>query len=100
MDCTTPADTKGVPHRVFNLGNNKTETLLDFITTLEQQLAVSAEKEFLPMQPGDVPDTWADITHTTAALGYQPTTTIQTGLARFVAWYVDYYGVQPMRRAA
>lgn len=80
-------------HRVLNLGNHKSENLMDFIACLEDALGQKSEKELLPMQPGDVHETYADISETTAAIGYQPHITIQQGLPQFVAWYKDYYKI-------
>jgi UDP-glucuronate 4-epimerase len=82
-----------VPHRVLNIGNNKSEKLLDFITVLEQSLGQKAQIDFRPMQPGDVKETFADISETTRLTGYQPTTSIMQGLPKFVEWYKDYYKV-------
>lgn len=80
-------------HRVLNLGNHKSENLMAFVACLEDALGQKAEKELLPMQPGDVHETYADISETTAAIGYKPQTTIQQGLPQFVAWYKDYYKI-------
>ncbi len=81
-----------VPHRVLNIGNNKSEKLMDFIGVIERSLGVKADLDFLPMQPGDVKETAADITETTALCGYKPTTTIDEGIPKFVHWYKSYYG--------
>jgi len=81
-----------VPHRVYNLGNHRSERLTDFIETLERALGCTAVKRFEPMQPGDVPETYADITESVADLGFAPTTTIREGIPRFVAWFRDFYG--------
>jgi len=89
------ADASGTTaaYRIFNIGNNQPVTLLNFIETLESCLGQTAEKQFLPMQPGDVPTTYADIDALNAAVGYAPSTPIQVGLAKFVDWYRQYYGV-------
>lgn len=79
------------PHRVFNLGNDQPETLGDFISYLEQHLGKKAERNLLPMQPGDVRRTWADIGRAREILGYDPKTSLKDGLSRFVDWYKDYY---------
>lgn len=81
------------PHRVYNLGNNRPERLLDFIAALEGALGRKAERILEPMQPGDVPATYADITASTRDLGYQPTVVMAEGVGRFIAWYRAYYGV-------
>ncbi len=83
----------GAPHRVFNIGNNQSESLMTLVELLERALGRTAIKEFAPMQPGDVEQTFADITATREHLGYQPTTPIEIGVPRFVAWYRAHYGV-------
>jgi UDP-glucuronate 4-epimerase len=79
-------------HRLYNIGNNHPEKLLDFIAVLEDTLGRRAKKEMLPMQPGDVPSTYADIEAARRDLGYDPKTPIAEGLPRFVAWYRKYHG--------
>lgn len=76
-------------YQVFNIGNGSPVSLMEFIETLESNLGRVADKKMLPMQPGDVPRTWADTKHLNA-LGYQSTTTITTGVAEFVKWYNNY----------
>jgi UDP-glucuronate 4-epimerase len=88
----TPPENKP-PHKVYNLGNNKSEKLTDFIAALESALGVKAQVRFEPMQPGDVVSTYADIEETRRALGFSPTTPISVGVPKFVAWYRSYYGV-------
>ena len=83
----------GVPHRIYNLGNHRPERLLDFIAVLERLLGRTATKEFLPLQPGDVPESFADIEASRRDLGFEPRTTIEVGLARFVEWYKQYHRV-------
>ena len=80
------------PYEIFNLGNNKPENLMDFIQTLADALGVEPKMEMLPMQAGDVPITFADITKAQEKLGYQPTTSMAEGLSRFVAWYKSHFG--------
>jgi UDP-glucuronate 4-epimerase len=82
---------EGVPHRIYNLGNHRPERLFDFIAVLEQELGRTAKKQFLPLQPGDVPESFADIEASRRDLGFEPKTTIEVGLARFVQWYKQYY---------
>ena len=82
-----------VPHRVLNIGNTKSENLMDFIAIIEQELGKKADIEFLPMQPGDVQKTYADIEETTTLTGFKPTTTIQDGIPKFIRWYKDYYKI-------
>ncbi len=91
LDRVAPNDEDGVPHRVFNLGNHRSENLMDYISEMEKAFGVVAEKQFLPLQLGDVVETYADISETTAALGYQPTTCISEGVPKFVAWYKAYH---------
>ena len=81
------------PHALYNLGNNKSEKLTDFIAEIEKALGKKAEKIMLPMQPGDVPATYADIEASQRDLGFAPTTPISVGIPKFVAWFKDYYGV-------
>jgi UDP-glucuronate 4-epimerase len=80
------------PCRVYNLGNSRTETLGHFIETLEKALGRTAIKEMLPMQPGDVVETSADIDASRRDLGFEPTTRIEDGLGRFATWYLTYHG--------
>jgi UDP-glucuronate 4-epimerase len=75
------------PHRVFNIGNHRREKLMDMIAIIERALGREAEKRFLPMQPGDVLETWADVADLEAAVGYAPDTRLEDGLTRFVAWH-------------
>ena len=81
------------PHALYNLGNNKSEKLTDFIAAIEKALGKKAEKIMLPMQPGDVPATYADIDASQRDLGFAPTTPISAGIPKFIAWFKDYYGV-------
>ena len=78
-------------HAIYNIGNNKPEQLLHFIEVLEKALGVTARKEFLPMQPGDVYQTYADVTDLVRDFAFKPHTTIETGLGKFAAWYKEYY---------
>jgi len=79
------------PYKVYNMGNNNPVKLLDFIRTLETLIGKKAKVEFLPMQPGDVKETYADISDLQTDVGYYPTTTIEKGLAHFVDWYKKYH---------
>jgi len=88
-----PAASDKVPHRIYNLGNHRPEKLLDFIAVIERALGRTAIKELLPLQPGDVPETSADIETSRRDLGFEPTTTIEVGLVRFVEWYKSYHEV-------
>ena len=89
---TPDAATSLAPYRLYNIGNNAPVELSRVIELLEQRLGVTAERHYLPMQPGDVPATYADIDSLAAAVGYRPKTSIEEGIARFVDWYRDFYG--------
>ncbi|WP_395333968.1 NAD-dependent epimerase/dehydratase family protein [Novosphingobium sp. BL-8H] len=80
------------PHALYNIGNNRSERLLRMIEVLEEACGVKAQLSLLPMQPGDVPATYADITALTRDTGYAPSTPIEVGIPRFVAWYRGYHG--------
>ena len=82
-----------VRHRIYNLGNHRPEKLLDFIAVIERALGRTAQKQLLPLQPGDVPESFADITASRHDLGFDPKTTIEVGLARFVKWYKEYHRI-------
>ncbi|WP_372724924.1 NAD-dependent epimerase [Immundisolibacter sp.] len=81
------------PFRVYNIGNNRPVELLRYIEVIEECLGRSAVKHLLPMQPGDVPETSANIDDLSADVGYRPATPIETGVRNFIAWYRDYYKV-------
>lgn len=83
--------TGNVPYRVFNIGNNQPVKLMEYIEALESALGMLAEKNFLPMQPGDVPATYADTSELDAWVGFKPDTPVKEGVASFVAWYRNYY---------
>lgn len=83
--------TSKAPWRVYNIGNQSPVELMDYIETLEKHLGKTAEKELLPLQPGDVPDTYADVDALVQDVGYKPDTTIEQGIAKFVTWYNSYY---------
>lgn len=80
-------------YEIFNLGNHRSENLMDFIRLIEQYLGKKAIINYLPIQPGDVPETFADIEHARAILGFQPTTDIATGIKRFIDWYKAYFQI-------
>jgi UDP-glucuronate 4-epimerase len=81
------------PYRVFNIGNDQPVELLELVRLLERELGATAEKKELPMQDGDVPATWADVSDLTEAIGFRPATPIAEGVRRFVEWYRGYYKV-------
>jgi UDP-glucuronate 4-epimerase len=81
-----------VPYAVYNLGNSKAVNLLYFIECIEKALGKKADKKLLPLQPGDVPETYADIAESQRELGFQPTTSIEEGIEHFIRWYMSFYG--------
>ena len=83
--------TSYAPWRVYNIGNNKPVELKAYIAVLESALGREAKKELLPLQPGDVPDTFADIDDLVRDFDYKPSIDIETGIRRFADWYLDYY---------
>ncbi|MCX7897395.1 MAG: NAD-dependent epimerase [Rhodocyclaceae bacterium] len=86
------AGTSRAPWRVYNIGNNRPVELMDYIAALEKALGKRAEKKLLPLQPGDVPDTYADVADLVREFDYKPNTPVEEGVARFVEWYQEYYG--------
>jgi UDP-glucuronate 4-epimerase len=89
-DAPDPA-TSSAPYRLYNIGNNRPVELMRYIEVLEQCLGRKAERNLLPLQVGDVPDTWADAEDLVRDVGYRPSTPVEEGVAKFVAWYLDYY---------
>jgi UDP-glucuronate 4-epimerase len=83
--------TSMAPYRLYNIGNNDPVQLMDYIACIEKALGKEAQKNFLPLQPGDVPETYADIDDLTRDIGYQPATKIEDGIAKFIEWYRGYY---------
>jgi UDP-glucuronate 4-epimerase len=79
------------PYRLYNIGNNQPVELMEYIRVLEECLGRKAQMNLLPLQPGDVPDTYADVTDLVEDTGYHPNTSVADGVARFVAWYRDFY---------
>lgn len=93
--CHPPGkDENGAAYKIYNIGNNKPEKLMDYISVLERCLGKEAKKEFLPMQPGDVYETYADVTDLMRDFDFKPSTTIEEGLSRFAEWFLDYYKVK------
>ncbi|MGH8227300.1 MAG: NAD-dependent epimerase [Steroidobacteraceae bacterium] len=90
-DAPDPARSRA-PFRIYNIGNHRPVELMRYIELIEECLGRKAEKHFLPMQLGDVPGTFADIDDLTADTGYQPTTSVEVGVKRFVEWFCEYYG--------
>jgi UDP-glucuronate 4-epimerase len=83
--------TSFAPYKIYNIGNNHPVELIYFIETLEKNLHKKAKKIFLPMQPGDVPATCADVDDLMADVGFKPATSIEEGIKKFLSWYKDYY---------
>jgi UDP-glucuronate 4-epimerase len=88
-----PFEGEGVPHRIYNIGNHTPVQLEYFISVIERAVDRKATKRYLPMQPGDVPATYADVTALAKLVGFAPKTTIEDGIERFVRWYRDYYSI-------
>jgi len=86
--------TSSAPYRIYNVGNNKPVELSRFIAVLESALGRKAQKEYLPLQPGDVPETYADVEDLFQTTGYRPRTSIEEGIKKFVDWYKSFYGVE------
>lgn len=93
LDRPPEDDGEAPPHRIYNLGNHRSEQLMHFIGLIEKACGREANKVFAEMQAGDVPETYADIEASRRDLGFEPRTTIDEGLPRFVAWYREYHGL-------
>ena len=90
--CNPPeTDENGAAYKIYNIGNNQPEKLMDYIAVLEKCLGRKAKKEFLPMQPGDVYETYADVSALMKDYGFKPSTTIEEGLSKFAEWFLEYY---------
>ena len=99
-DPATPdPGTSRAPYRIYNIGNQQPVELMDYIGAIEECVGRKAEMNLLPLQPGDVPDTWADTTDLAADVGYQPATPIEVGVKKFVEWYLEFYKVDLKRTA-
>ena len=95
--CNPPAaDENDAYYKIYNIGNNQPEKLMDYIATLEKCLGREAKKEFLPMQPGDVYETYADVSELMKDFGFKPATTIEEGLSKFAEWFLEYYDKKEM----
>jgi UDP-glucuronate 4-epimerase len=86
--------TSRAPYRLYNIGNQQPVELMRYIEVIEECVGRKAEKKLLPLQPGDVPDTWADTDDLAADVGYRPSTPIETGVKNFVDWYLEFYNVE------
>jgi UDP-glucuronate 4-epimerase len=91
-DCSSSSITSEAPYRLYNIGNSEPVELERLISILEQQLGQKANREYVPMQPGDMVETYADIEALQAATDFRPTTPIEVGVAKFVEWYRQYHG--------
>ena len=85
--------TSHAPYKIYNIGNNKPVQLMEFIKTLEKHLGKEAKKEYLPLQAGDVPKTYADVDDLIRDVGFKPNTSIDEGIGKFVEWYKEYFDI-------
>jgi UDP-glucuronate 4-epimerase len=85
-------DTSSAPYKVYNIGNNNPINLMDFITAIEKKIGKTVKKNFMEIQPGDVPATYADVTDLENVFNYKPNTSIDFGISKFIDWYKEYYG--------
>ncbi len=92
-DNPDPSSSKA-PYKVYNIGNNQPVELLDFIKAIENRLGKTAEKNMMPIQPGDVPATFADVEALIKDTGFKPSTSIQQGIDNFISWYLEYYKIK------
>ena len=92
IDGTRKAVEKNFKYEIFNLGNNRSENLMDVVSLIEENLRKKANIDFLPMQPGDVRESFADIKKSSSMLEYRPKTNIDLGIKKFIEWYKEYYG--------
>ena len=93
FDTSNPqADRSWAPHKIFNIGNSNPNSLTDYIKAIEENLKMKAKKEFLPMQPGDVPATYSDCSNLEELIEYKPATSINDGIKAFISWYREFYG--------
>lgn len=91
--CNPPKeDENGAAYKIYNIGNNQPEKLMDYISVLEKCLGKEAKKEYLPMQPGDVYETYADVSELMKDYDFKPSTSIEEGLSKFAEWFLEYYG--------
>ncbi|QAS54670.1 NAD-dependent epimerase [Halobacillus litoralis] len=85
--------TSYAPYKVYNIGNNNPVRLMDFISAIEKKLGIEAKKDFLPLQPGDVPETYADVEDLFREVDFRPQTSIKDGISNFIDWYLEYYQI-------
>ncbi|HOD62043.1 MAG TPA: NAD-dependent epimerase [Bacilli bacterium] len=89
-----PSSSNIAPYKIYNIGNSNPVKLMDYIEGIENALGKKAKKEFLPMQPGDVPNTYADVSDLVRDIGYKPPTKVEDGIKKFIKWYKEFYGVK------
>jgi len=89
-----PSSSNIAPYKIYNIGNSNPVKLMDYIEGIENALGKKAKKEFLPMQPGDVPNTYADVSDLVRDIGYKPSTKVEDGIKKFIKWYKEFYGVK------
>ena len=89
-----PSSSNIAPYKIYNIGNSNPVKLMDYIEYLEKLLGKKANKEFLPIQPGDVPNTYADVSDLVRDIGYKPATKVDDGMRKFIQWYKEFYGVK------
>jgi len=87
------SSTSQAPWRVYNIGNNSPVELFDYIEAIEEALDIKAEKELLPLQPGDVPDTYADVDDLVKEFDYKPSMSVKQGVKNFVDWFKEYHNL-------
>jgi len=90
---TSDASSSSAPYKVYNIGNNAPVKLMDFIAAAEKELGITAIKQFMPIQPGDVPATYANVDDLVRDMGYKPATTVEHGIKMFINWYTNYYNI-------
>ena len=90
---TSDASVSSAPYKVYNIGNNAPVSLMDFVEAIENELGITAIKEFMPLQPGDVPSTYADVSDLVRDVHYKPDTSVTEGVKNFIEWYKKYYSV-------
>jgi len=91
---TGEKSSSSAPYKVYNIGNNNPVKLMDFIEAIEKKLGKNVEKNMMPIQAGDVPATFADVSNLVEDLGYKPETSIQDGIDKFIDWYIDFFGYE------
>lgn len=88
------SDSSSAPYRIYNIGNSAPVSLMEYIEAIETKLGKKAEKNLLPLQPGDVPSTYADTSSLEQDFGYRPSTTVQEGVSKFIDWYLSFFQPQ------